>query len=57
MESLTEFLAMDRYGAYVWPSYLLATLIMSGLWLSTRARLKRNETELRQLEHSTEDQA
>ena len=50
MDSVTDFLAMGRYGAYVWSSYALAVLVMAGLWLSTVARLRKNEALLREIE-------
>ena len=52
MDSVTDFLAMGRYGAYVWPSYALALVVMAGLWLSTVARLRKNETLLKDIEHN-----
>ena len=52
MDSVTDFLAMGRYGAYVWPSYALAVVVMAGLWLSTVARLRKNETLLKDIEQN-----
>lgn len=56
MDSVTDFLAMGRYGAYVWPSYALAVVVMAGLWLSTVARLRKNEALLKDIELSQRGQ-
>lgn len=49
MDSLLSFLSMGGYGAYVWPSYGLALLVMGGLFLLAQQDLRRNEQRLQDL--------
>jgi heme exporter protein D len=50
MEAVAQYLAMGGYGAYVWPSYLLAGLVLGGLFLASRNELRRRERRLQELE-------
>jgi heme exporter protein D len=52
---MLEFLNMGGYAAFVWPSYLLAAVIMAGLWLTSRRALKLREAELKRLEGEAVD--
>lgn len=49
MDALFSFLSMGGYGAYVWPSYALALLVMGGLYVLSRHELQRHENTLRAL--------
>ncbi len=50
MEKLTEVLAMGGFGAFVWPSYAAAALVLTALFILSRRSLKRTQRILRQLE-------
>jgi len=50
MESLSQFLDMGGYGAFVWPSYLATAVIMVWLAVQTRRWIKRNEALVTELE-------
>lgn len=50
MDSLSGLIAMGGYGVYVWPAYLAAAVLMIGLVIESRRRIKRNETLLAELE-------
>ena len=47
MSSWHEFLSMGGYGAYVWPAYGIAALVVAANALAPGRRLKRLKTELR----------
>lgn len=49
MDTLFSFLSMGGYGAYVWPSYALALLVMGGLYVLSRHELQRHEKTLQSL--------
>ena len=54
MEKLTEVLAMGGYGAYVWPAFALAAILMAGMaWISLRS-LRKAEKNLSELQPSHE---
>ncbi|WP_022727797.1 heme exporter protein CcmD [Fodinicurvata sediminis] len=60
MDGLISFLSMGGYGAYVWPSYGLALLVMGGLFLLAQQDLRRGEQRLQELkrrEAGLQDQA
>lgn len=48
MSSWHEFLSMGGYGAYVWPAYGIAALVVVANALAPGRRLKRLKAELRQ---------
>ena len=50
MESLAQFLSMGGYGAYVWPSFLLAGAVLAALLAASLRTLKRRERALATLE-------
>ncbi|SMF11852.1 heme exporter protein D [Tistlia consotensis] len=52
MGSLDDFLAMGGYAVYVWPAYLLAAIVLIGLFAVSRAELRRRERHLQALERS-----
>lgn len=45
-----EFFSMDGYAAFVWPSYALGVAAFVGLWARARAKLRRAERDVAQLE-------
>lgn len=47
---MEEFLGMGGYGAYVWSAYGLTFLVMLGLFLDSRLRLKKAESEFERLD-------
>ena len=49
MESLSTFLNMGGYGAFVWSAYGLAAIILIGLAIHSLIRLKRTQTMLQQI--------
>ncbi|MCC7272447.1 MAG: heme exporter protein CcmD [Alphaproteobacteria bacterium] len=46
MEALSAFLAMGGHGAFVWPAYGAAALILVGVLVASLARLRREERTL-----------
>ncbi|MCE2926613.1 MAG: heme exporter protein CcmD [Rickettsiales bacterium] len=50
MEKLTEVLAMGGYGAFVWPSYGIAALVLISLFYISRRNLTRMQDRLRRVE-------
>ncbi len=51
---MTEFFYMGGYGAYIWPAYGVAALVMIGLVVATLRSLKLREAELAKLEAEKE---
>jgi heme exporter protein D len=51
---MTEFFYMGGYGAYIWPAYGVAALVMIGLMVATLRSLKAREAELALLEADRE---
>ncbi|WP_341703136.1 heme exporter protein CcmD [Ferrovibrio sp.] len=43
--SLGDFLAMGGYAGFVWPSFAVSLLVLLGLGLQSRARLKTAERD------------
>jgi len=56
MEKLTTILAMGGFAAFVWPSYLIAALIMIILTISSLRSLKRNQKILTSLKERGNDE-
>ena len=51
MEQLTNWLHLGGYGAYVWPAYGVAALVLVGLLWRTLANLRANERLVSQLQN------
>ena len=49
MENLEIYLSMGGYGAFIWTSYFIVTVVLMGLLFHSRRCLKKNEKLLRQL--------
>ena len=49
MTGLSDFFAMGGYGFYVWSSYAVAALVITGLYLWSRAGLRSAEKREAQL--------
>jgi heme exporter protein D len=47
--SLSAFLAMGGYGAYVWPAFALTAAVMIGLLVASVRSLRARETDLMRL--------
>lgn len=45
-----DFLGMDGYAAFVWPSYGLMALVLMGLWITSLRRLHRLRLEKARLD-------
>ncbi|MFC4351860.1 heme exporter protein CcmD [Fodinicurvata halophila] len=56
MDALLSFLSMGGYGAYVWPSYGLALIVMAGLYVLSRHELQRHERQLQALRDRERDE-
>jgi heme exporter protein D len=56
MEKLTEVLAMGGYGAFVWPSYAAAAVILFVVFIISRRRLAKAKQALHQLEVMSGDE-
>jgi heme exporter protein CcmD len=50
MEKLTDLLAMDGYGAYIWAAYTVATLVLLGMTIAGVRSLKRAKKVLSELQ-------
>jgi heme exporter protein D len=55
MEKLTEVLAMGGYGAYIWPSFLVAVLVMAGMATASLRSLRRAHRALAHLQETSSD--
>ena len=54
MRSVSEFLSMGGYGAFIWTAYLIAATVMIGLLALILKGLSRNRETLRVLEAERE---
>src|SRR3954471_20551083 len=52
MEKLTDVLAMGGYAAYVWPSFIIAALLMLGMVITSMRSLRKAQRTLSQLQES-----
>ncbi|MFO1189726.1 MAG: heme exporter protein CcmD [Alphaproteobacteria bacterium] len=50
MGTLSDLLGMDGYGAYVWPAFILAAVVLVGLLVNSVMTLRRREREAQALE-------
>jgi heme exporter protein D len=50
MDSVHEFLAMGGYAAYVWPAYGAAAVILVGLVVASRRKLRAAQRSVALLE-------
>lgn len=46
MDNLSAFFAMGGYAGYVWPTYVLAVVVMAGLLVASLRSARRHEREL-----------
>jgi heme exporter protein D len=51
---MTEFLEMGGYGAFIWPSWGLAVLVLLGVTVSSLRHDRRIQKELEQFEQKPE---
>ncbi|HTI85389.1 MAG TPA: heme exporter protein CcmD [Alphaproteobacteria bacterium] len=49
MSGIAEALALGGYGAYVWPAYGFAAIVLIGLFVAARRRLERAERDAEQM--------
>ena len=49
MSALSHARALNGYGAYVWPAYGFAAVVLIGLFLAARRRLAQAERDAEQL--------
>ncbi len=54
MESWAEFFYMGGYGPYIWSSFLIAAVVMSGLALQSWFDLKKQKRLVAELEARAE---
>jgi len=47
---MLDYLAMGGYAAFVWPAYVLAAVILSGLFWQSRQGYRRRQRELERLQ-------
>jgi heme exporter protein D len=52
MEKLTEIFAMGGYGAYVWPSFIVAALAMAAMVIASLKSLKRARQALAEVQNA-----
>jgi len=50
MDALSDILGMGGYGAYVWPAFILAAVVLGGLLVNSVMTLRRREREAQALE-------
>jgi heme exporter protein D len=53
MEKLTEVLAMGGYAAYVWPSFIIATVTLVFMVMSSLHGLRKAQGTLSELQQGT----
>jgi heme exporter protein D len=51
MDQFTTLLHLGGYGAYVWPAYGVAAIVLIGLLWRTLASLRTNERQVTQLQN------
>jgi heme exporter protein D len=49
MQRMLDYLAMGGYAAFVWPAYVLAAVILGGLFWQSRQGYRRRQRELERL--------
>lgn len=54
MENLTETLAMGEYGVYVWPSYIIAAIVISVMLVCSLLSLRKAQKTLKTLKEFQE---
>ena len=47
---MLDYLAMGGYAAFVWPAYVLAAVILGGLFRQSRQGYRRRQRELERLQ-------
>jgi heme exporter protein D len=57
MRTLTDFLAMGGYAAFVWPAYAAAAAVMTALWWTSLSSYRRNRRALAALQAARPRQA
>ncbi len=50
MDALTVFFHMGGYGAYVWPAFAVAALVLGGVLYASVRTLRANESALKDLQ-------
>lgn len=50
LERVSEFLAMDGYGGYVWPAYAVTAIILIVLFTASLRFLRQRQADLAALE-------
>ncbi len=55
MESVTSFLHMGGYAAFIWPSFAITAVVLAGLFVHSLSALRSGESALRDLQ--AEDEA
>lgn len=51
MDAVMTWLDMEGAGFYIWPPYLLALVLMLGIWIGSRWSMRRREQELQRLQN------
>jgi heme exporter protein CcmD len=51
--AITEFFRMGGYGAYVWPAFAFAALVLAGMAWRVTTRLKASEGALGRMQDHT----
>jgi len=50
METISQYLDMGGHGGFIWPAYIIVTVVMVGMMVSSRRALKNAHDELKTLE-------
>jgi heme exporter protein D len=50
MQRMLDYLAMGGYAAFVWPAYVLAAVVLGGLFWQSRQGYRRRQRELERLQ-------
>ena len=48
-DKITEFLAMGGHGAFIWPAYIVAAVVLTGLLIVSIKNARNQERILKQL--------
>lgn len=50
MQAIQDYLAMGGYAAFVWPCFAVTLIVMIGLYVASKQRLARLQSEVAALE-------
>lgn len=57
MDQIRDFINMEGYGGYIWPSYLVTAGLMIILMVATQRLLKANMATLESIENTAKEES